>query len=368
MGCLTSRKYKPRSHRVWEIDIEELREQVRKSETLSAVLRHFGFIAEGRNHGVLKRRLQEDEIDCSHIAFGSAHRKGKKVPVSKAISKEECLLRVFIANSPKCRNVVKTYLKRYQLIPYLCECGNIGTWKNLPLSLQLDHINGISNDNRLENLRWICPNCHSQTANYAGRALKNPSSERARREKKRVFDTPENRSMRHRKYTRPSKEEMEKLVWEFPISKITKIVNVPNYQCISKWCKSYGIELPPRGYWKRKKSGHSHQTSLSLLPRREAKIDRLSLENESEIVNLYKEGYTLRAISKYMNYYRDGVLICLKKNNVEIRSTWKGAKSSKLISGTSYSGITFDSDSNDDSSILSVPALTREAHAVRSDE
>lgn len=38
-----------------------------------------------------------------------------------------------------------------------------------PITLQLDHINGINNDNRIENLRFICPNCHSQTHNYSGK-------------------------------------------------------------------------------------------------------------------------------------------------------------------------------------------------------
>ena len=44
---------------------------------------------------------------------------------------------------------------------------------NSKLTLQLDHINGINNDNRKENLRFLCPNCHSQTDTFAGRNLKN---------------------------------------------------------------------------------------------------------------------------------------------------------------------------------------------------
>ncbi len=48
------------------------------------------------------------------------------------------------------------------------ECG-ITAWNNKPLSMHLHHVNGIKNDNRLENLQLLCPNCHSQTDSYSGR-------------------------------------------------------------------------------------------------------------------------------------------------------------------------------------------------------
>jgi Zn finger protein HypA/HybF involved in hydrogenase expression len=57
-------------------------------------------------------------------------------------------------------------------IEYRCagpDCIISDTWLGAPISLQLDHINGIYNDNRLENLRFLCPNCHSQTDTYAGK-------------------------------------------------------------------------------------------------------------------------------------------------------------------------------------------------------
>lgn len=53
-------------------------------------------------------------------------------------------------------------------------------WNGKPLYLQLDHINGINNDNRLENLRIVCPNCHTQTATYCGRNKKKPQIKRHR--------------------------------------------------------------------------------------------------------------------------------------------------------------------------------------------
>ena len=76
----------------------------------------------------------------------------------------------FIENSPTTRAVIRKYIIRHNLIPYVCEkCGNDGNWQGTVLTLQLDHKNGVNNDHRLENLRWLCPNCHSQTDTFTGR-------------------------------------------------------------------------------------------------------------------------------------------------------------------------------------------------------
>ena len=56
---------------------------------------------------------------------------------------------------------------------YKCAiCGNNGIWNNQKLVLQLDHKNGDNTDNRLSNLRLLCPNCHSQTDTFSGRNIK----------------------------------------------------------------------------------------------------------------------------------------------------------------------------------------------------
>jgi 5-methylcytosine-specific restriction endonuclease McrA len=70
------------------------------------------------------------------------------------------------------RASIRKIIIKDNLIEYKCLECNIQTWNNKSLSLHLDHINGIGNDNRLENLRFLCPNCHSQTETYTGRNKK----------------------------------------------------------------------------------------------------------------------------------------------------------------------------------------------------
>ena len=76
---------------------------------------------------------------------------------------------IFCKNS-KYKGRIRPRVLKDKLIPYKCAiCGNEGEWNNKPLTLTLDHINGDNSDNRLENLRFICPNCDSQQDTYAGK-------------------------------------------------------------------------------------------------------------------------------------------------------------------------------------------------------
>ena len=68
---------------------------------------------------------------------------------------------MFIENSPFTRSTVKRVILRLNLIKYQCAgCNNPGHWNNKPLTLQIEHKNGLPNDHRLENLEFLCPNCH----------------------------------------------------------------------------------------------------------------------------------------------------------------------------------------------------------------
>jgi Zn finger protein HypA/HybF involved in hydrogenase expression len=79
---------------------------------------------------------------------------------------------VFVENSSYARHNLKRRIIEEKLLEYKCICcGNIGEHNNQPLTLQLDHINGVNNDHRLENLRFLCPNCHTQQDTYAAKNI-----------------------------------------------------------------------------------------------------------------------------------------------------------------------------------------------------
>lgn len=81
---------------------------------------------------------------------------------------------IFVTESP----YMKTERLRRKIIEdrgLRCEkCGIEDIYNDEPITLQVDHINGVSNDNRIENIRLLCPNCHSQTHTYAGKNIRNP--------------------------------------------------------------------------------------------------------------------------------------------------------------------------------------------------
>ena len=80
---------------------------------------------------------------------------------------------VFVENSTYARHNIKKRVIREKMLPYKCAiCGIDAMWQGKPMPLILDHINGINNDHRLKNLRFVCSNCDSQLPTYKARNIR----------------------------------------------------------------------------------------------------------------------------------------------------------------------------------------------------
>jgi len=79
---------------------------------------------------------------------------------------------IFCKNSTTPTGYLKNIIIKENLIEYKCSCGIIDDWNNKLLILELDHINGDRTNNELTNLRFLCPNCHSQTTTFKGKGIK----------------------------------------------------------------------------------------------------------------------------------------------------------------------------------------------------
>lgn len=122
----------------------------------------------------LVSRLDYDGIDHSHLDMAFlAENRGKtpsRLPAYVDMSNEEILKEYFVVDSPYDWTTIKAIINRRKLLPNYCsECGLGPKWNGAHLVLQYDHINGVNTDHRLDNLRTICPNCHTQTDTFTGR-------------------------------------------------------------------------------------------------------------------------------------------------------------------------------------------------------
>ncbi len=140
----------------------QLKEAVKKSTSMRQVLKTLNVAAYGGNYDVLKKAISHFNLDTSHFT-GQAWNKGKKLPARVSIG--NYLNNKLPIQSHKLRNRL---LKEGYFKHQCSHCKNT-TWFNKPIPLELDHINGNNKDNRLKNLRLLCPNCHALTPTYRSR-------------------------------------------------------------------------------------------------------------------------------------------------------------------------------------------------------
>lgn len=129
---------------------EEFKEIVETSFSISECEKKLGYNSYSGCVAIkIKKRIEELGLDISHFQNSL---KNQRTPED-----------IFVQNSTACQAVMRKYYKRGEYSEYKCNiCNLLPVWQGKELTLILDHINGNNKDHRLENLRWVCPNCNQQ--------------------------------------------------------------------------------------------------------------------------------------------------------------------------------------------------------------
>ena len=212
------------------------------------VLAKLGYKSQcGSNHNTVLKRLKSYNISTQHFTI-----------ISKTERTEE---NVFCINSTASQCTLREWYKKISKDDSCSICGQSKIWNGKELSMTLDHINGDNHDNRIENLRWICPNCGSQLPTFAGRNNKTRKDENGkivyiptsvRKEKKKICPICNINEISvnskscidcYRATKRkdiPSREDLEKLIYTTSFVQIGKMFGKSD-NAVRKWCKSYGL-------------------------------------------------------------------------------------------------------------------------------
>jgi transposase-like protein len=144
---------------------EQAAEAVAQSRTYSETLRRLGLRAAGGNHRTLRRHLERWGISTTHFDPNAGRARGGK-------RRAKPLDEILVEHSTFSRGHLKERLYAAGLKTPSCElCGQGPVWAGKEMALVLDHINGVADDNRLENLRIVCPNCAATLETHCGKNL-----------------------------------------------------------------------------------------------------------------------------------------------------------------------------------------------------
>lgn len=147
---------------------EEFIKAVQESLSYSGVCRLIGLRPKGGNLKTVKNKIETMGLDVTHFTFQNWN-KGLTSEQHPSIRKRP-IEEILVENSGWSSHNLKLKLFKEGIKEYRCERCKRTEREGNPIPLELHHLNGIHNDNRLKNLQILCPNCHALTDNYSGKS------------------------------------------------------------------------------------------------------------------------------------------------------------------------------------------------------
>lgn len=151
--------------KITDLSKSELNKLISEHDCINQMLKSLGVNSNGSGaYKTFKLHCKNLGISIPPNKNRGTNNLGNKIPLSEILVKNSTYQNI---------TRLKKRLVSEGIMEYKCsKCGNTGQWMGNLLVLQLDHKNGVHNDHRLENIRFLCPNCHSQTQTFSGRNTK----------------------------------------------------------------------------------------------------------------------------------------------------------------------------------------------------